>query len=84
MLWLWVLPFVLQALLLGIIMYTVRRCLRCSHCRSIAEGVRRTQLVVLSELETDQVNPHDCAAKLNKLVVRGRETMPLAHAHSRR
>jgi hypothetical protein len=38
MLWLWVLPFVLQALLLGIIMYTVRRCRRCSHCRFIAEG----------------------------------------------
>jgi hypothetical protein len=30
----------------------------------------RAQLVVLSELESDRINPHDCAARLDKLVVR--------------
>ena len=74
--WTWVLPFVLQAAILGLIMYAVRGCRRGAraalrHADSARFRARR-QLVLLADLENDHINPHECARRLNKLVVRAR------------
>ena len=68
----WLLAFLMQAGLLGIVMYSVRKLLvstlqLCSFVSSL--GVL-LQLISLSDLENDFVNPHDASAALNKWVVR--------------
>ena len=84
----YLIAFILQAVLLGIVMFQVRH----AYCQTSAHRVsmhrrrlphpcqqtpywsshsrRALQLISLSDLENDFINPHDASAQINAWVVR--------------
>mmetsp|Transcript_23033 Transcript_23033/g.78468 ORF Transcript_23033/g.78468 Transcript_23033/m.78468 type:complete len:108 (+) Transcript_23033:243-566(+) len=71
---LWAICFFLEGALLGVLMYTVRIATYFSFhknsCCSLTLVTACTQLICLSDLEKDFVNPHDSSARINKCIVR--------------
>ena len=84
----WLLAFLMQAGLLGIVMYSVGIRHALDHMliperTACTSPLSLSQLISLSDLENDFVNPHDASAALNKWVVsRLRHALQAIAVHS--
>ena len=70
----WLSVFILQASLLGRTLFVVSAAAAAAHsgAREAEEGAdccRVLQLICLSDLEQDVINPYDLSSKLNRFVV---------------